>query len=217
MELILIRHGLPVRMESVDGPADPGLAAEGVAQASALAGYLSHRAPVSTGTANAGPLEAIYTSPMLRARQTAAPLVEATGLDPVVLDGLAEWDRDASSYVPLEELQVEAPETFAELATAMLSGQWDVLGIDMEGFRRRVGDAMAYIVDANPGRRVAVVCHGGVINVYLAGVLGISRDLFFAPAYTGMSRVWASRKGHRGIVSVNETPHLASLAGQLPA
>jgi probable phosphoglycerate mutase len=197
VELLLVRHGLPVRLESDNGPADPGLAPEGHSQAQALGQWLA-----GTG------IDALFTSPMQRAVETAAPLAQLTGLAPTVLDGLAEWDRDASSYVPLEELQLEAPETFAELATAMMTGQWEVLGIDMEGFRTRVAEAMTHIIDNSPGQKVAVVCHGGVINVFLARVLGLSQDLFFAPTYTGVSRVWASRKGHRGILSINEAPHL---------
>ena len=197
MELVLIRHGLPVRVEAENGPADPGLSTEGLTQASSLAGHL----------ARAG-IDALYTSPMLRARQTAAPLAEVTGLSPVVVDDVAEWDRNASSYIPLEEMQAEDPDTFAKLAGAMVAGQWDVLGIDMEGFRTRVTGAMTDIVATHPGERVAVVCHGGVINVYLAAVLRLTTDMFFAPTYTGISRVWASREGHRGILSINEAPHL---------
>ncbi|MEP7115606.1 MAG: histidine phosphatase family protein, partial [Ilumatobacteraceae bacterium] len=41
MELLLIRHALPVRRELVDGPADPELSADGRAQAEHLATYLS--------------------------------------------------------------------------------------------------------------------------------------------------------------------------------
>jgi len=52
------------------------------------------------------------------------------------------------------------------------------------------------------------VCHGGVINAYLAHVLGLDDLLFFEPAYTSISRVRASRRGHRMLVSANETAHL---------
>jgi 2,3-bisphosphoglycerate-dependent phosphoglycerate mutase len=55
---------------------------------------------------------------------------------------------------------------------------------------------------------VAVVCHGGVINAYTGHVLGIAEPLFFLPAYTSISRVFASSAGVRSIGSLNEASHL---------
>src|SRR5690349_24318953 len=89
VELLLIRHGLPVRVENIDAPADPELAEPGRAQAQALARYL----------APAG-LTALASSPMRRAVETAQPLADATGLAAPVHPGLAEMDRDARYYVP---------------------------------------------------------------------------------------------------------------------
>ncbi len=42
MELIFVRHALPVREVREDGPADPGLGPVGVQQATAVAGWLAH-------------------------------------------------------------------------------------------------------------------------------------------------------------------------------
>jgi probable phosphoglycerate mutase len=54
-----------------------------------------------------------------------------------------------------------------------------------------------------------VVCHGGVINQYLAHVLGIETHVgFFYPKYTSIHRVMAARFGQRSIVSINEASHL---------
>src|SRR5215210_1606869 len=91
VELILVRHGLPVRIDDADGPADPELSDEGRAQAVRLADWLRR-----------DPIDAVYVSPMRRAIQTADPLADALGVDPVVDDELAEFDRDAHFYVPLE-------------------------------------------------------------------------------------------------------------------
>jgi 2,3-bisphosphoglycerate-dependent phosphoglycerate mutase len=196
VELILIRHALPVRQETIEGPADPPLAPLGVDQATALAAIV-------------GPddFDALYVSPLLRARQTADPLAERTGLDPTVVDGLAEWDRHARSYVPLEELRREAP----EVIEAMAKGQWSVLGIDMDTFVARVNDTIDDISGSHRGQRVAMVCHGGVINAYLSQVLGLASPLFFEPGYTSVSRVRVSSSGTRGVLSINETGHLRGL------
>ena len=196
MELVLIRHGLPIRLDAVDGPADPPLDDLGVQQAEALAADLG---PVH--------LDAIYTSPLLRARQTAAPIEVTTGLNAGVIDGVAEWDRHASSYIPVEQLRVEAPEVWRALA----SGDLAALGIDVDDFVGRVLDAMSSIAAAHSGQRVGVVCHGGVINVYLSQVLGLDRLLFFQPGYTSVSRVAVTDEGRTGVLSINETGHLRQL------
>ena len=62
-------------------------------------------------------------------------------------------------------------------------------------FRARVAATLDEIVAAHPGRRVVAVCHGGVINVAFAIVLGLDRHLWFEPHYTSLSR--HGRVAHR--------------------
>ena len=75
-------------------------------------------------------------------------------------------------------------------------------------FRTRIVTRLDAVIAEHPGERVAVVCHGGVINVYLAALLGIDRHLWFDPGYTSISRVRASRTGARSVGSINELAHL---------
>src|SRR4051794_36756058 len=96
MELLLIRHGLPIRVEDADGPANPPLSVTGVAQADALAAWL---APLG--------VDALYTSPLRRAQETAAPLGAALGLEPVVDAGVEEYDAHLPEYIPIEELRAD--------------------------------------------------------------------------------------------------------------
>ena len=191
MELILVRHAEPVRIVDADGPADPPLAERGAKQAEALAAYLGEEG-----------IGAVWSSPMVRARETAAPLAAALGVDVVVDTELAEWDREATSYIPIEELKANKDEHWV----AMVEGS--LAEIDVDAFRRGVVTAMDHIVTGNPGASVAVVCHGGVINAYLAHVLGIDRPLWFEPKYTSIHRVLASRRGDRTLESLNEVAHL---------
>jgi probable phosphoglycerate mutase len=193
MELILVRHAEPVRIVDADGPADPELAERGRKQAEALAAYL--------GTE---PIGAVWSSPMQRARETAAPLAAALGVEVVVDTELAEWDREATSYIPIEELKANKDERWV----AMVEGNLDTSGVDLDAFRAGVVTAMDHIVTGNPGASVAVVCHGGVINTYLASILGIERPLWFEPKYTSIHRVLASRRGDRSLETLNEVAHL---------
>lgn len=195
MELLLIRHALPVRRELEVGTADPELSEAGHAQARHLAEYLAAEAP----------LDALYASPLNRARQTAAPVAERFGLDVVVDDGVAEWDRHSNEYVPIEELKAADDPRWQ----ALLRGEWTSHDESPEQFAARVVDAIETIVARHRSERAAVVCHGGVINTYLAHVLGLAgQHSFFYPNYTSIHRVAAATTGERSIVTINETGHL---------
>jgi probable phosphoglycerate mutase len=195
MELIIVRHGLPLRVETEDGtPADPPLSDEGRNQAERMAQWLQREA-----------IDRVYTSPMVRAIQTAEPLAQQLSLEPQVEQGVAEFDQHAESYVPLEELKRTDPERWRQL---MQSG-WEGL-FDPAAFKQTVVEAIERIIADNPGGRVAVVCHGGVINTWAAHVLETPRQLFFQPQYTSINRFMASSKGHRSVVSLNESAHLVA-------
>lgn len=192
MELILVRHALPVRIDGGDGPADPSLSEDGRRQAQALASWLADE-----------PIDAIWSSPMRRARETAAPLEEATGLLAEIDVDLREFDADEVHYIPMEELTRDDPR-WRELIARLGSPE-------QFAFRDVAAAAVERIVAANPGRTVVVVCHGGVVNAYLSSILHIDRPLFFEPTYTSISRVRASSSGVRSLVSVNEIPHMPEL------
>ena len=191
---MLIRHALPVRRELEEGIADPELSPAGLAQAQHLADYLASE-----------PIDAIYSSPMQRAMQTAAPMAAARGLDVTLVDGVAEWDRNSSEYIPIEELKAARDPRWL----AMAAGEILMVDETPEDFRDRVVTAVERIIDDHPGHRVAVTCHGGVVNAYLAHVLDLPISAgFFYPNYTSIHRVAASRGGVRSVVTINETAHL---------
>jgi probable phosphoglycerate mutase len=194
MELLLIRHALPVRRELVVGAADPELSPAGRAQADHLAEYLA-----------AERLDAVYCSPLRRAVETGIPVAARQGVEPIVVDDVAEWDRMSPEYVPVEELKAADDQRWRDL----VDGVW----MSDEGpdvFRDRVLAAIERLVGAHSGGRIAVVCHGGVINTYLAAVLGLdpARPGFFYPNYTSIHRVMAAGTGQRSILTINETSHL---------
>jgi probable phosphoglycerate mutase len=192
VELILVRHGLPVRIDDAGGPADPELSDEGRAQAVRLADWLRRDA-----------IDAVYVSPMRRAVQTAEPLADALGVDPVVDDELAEFDRETHFYVPIEELKAAGDERYMKIMRGELDGE-----VDPQTFREVVAVAVERIIEAHPGNTVTIVCHGGVINAWASHVLGLPDPLFFEPFYTSVNRFLASSRGHRSVVSLNDLGHL---------
>jgi probable phosphoglycerate mutase len=195
VELLLVRHALPIRKELEHGAADPELSDDGLAQATLLAKYLESEH-----------LDAVYASPMNRARQTAEPVVADRTLDLQFRDGLAEFDRNSSEYIPVEELKASGDPRWAQ----MLNGEWDADESPQE-FHQRTVDTIETIIDAHRGHRVAVVCHGGVINAYLTTIMKMGEEFgrgFFYPNYTSIHRVAASSNGDRSVITINETSHL---------
>lgn len=192
MELILVRHGLPERQVLDEGRADPPLSETGNAQAQAVAQWLAPE-----------PIDAIYSSTMLRARQTAEPYAERRGLVINEREGIVEFDRHTSSYIPVEELKVEDPEAWRALAEGGYSDH-----VDLHEFHASVVNTLEQIIAAHSGQTVVVFCHGGVINIWTAHVLGLGPSLFFEPKYTCVNRYLCARTGERNLVSLNETAHL---------
>ena len=183
-----------MRIELETGIADPELAAEGHEQAAKMAAYLGVE-----------DVEAVYVSPLRRALETARPLCKVLGLEAVVSEGVAEFDRNSREYVPVEELRATNDPRWEKL----LRGEWDGVDEDPSIFKARVVETVEDMIARHPGGRVVVVCHGGVINQYLAHVLGIETHVgFFYPKYTSIHRVMAARSGQRSIVSINEASHL---------
>jgi probable phosphoglycerate mutase len=195
MELLLVRHALPIRVEDVEGPADPELSEAGHHQARHLAEYLAFER-----------VHAVYASPLRRAMQTAAPVAERQGVEVLVAEGIAEYDREASEYIPVEQMKAEGHPGWQDI---LLGGVHESMGIDPYEFRKSVVAAVERIVADHPGEKAAAVCHGGVINAYLTHILGIDDPSgFFYPNYTSIHRVAAARSGERSVLTINETAHL---------
>lgn len=206
MQLLIVRHGQPERSAADGLPADPELTSGGHAQAQALGRWL-------TRDPGRGP-DRIWSSPMRRARQTADHLAQACDLGVTVDERLAEFDLGAAHYVPIEQVGADVVE---QAMRALQTGQWGDHRFDPDTFRRRVRSAFDDLVAEAARysmRRVVVVCHGGVINSYLSGVLGRSHGMFFRPRYTSLSRVAIDRHGVPHVVSLNEFPHWATASAR---
>ncbi len=195
MDLIIVRHGRPERVEGLEIAADPGLTEIGHAQAKAVGEFL-----LAEG------IDHVVSSPMRRARQTAQPLADALGVAPEVIDDLAEIDAGSNEYVPLEEMKAEGGEAWLALVndpTAIHNGT------DIESFADRVAAAFERIIVANPASKVAVFCHGMVTMQYLRRLLGYDDPHALRIDYAGLTRVQASSSQPlRSVRSVNETGHL---------
>ena len=193
MEIVLVRHGLPMRVETKDGvAANPSLSRIGLAQADQASDWLV-----------AIDIDAIYSSPLQRARETAAPFAKRSGLKIGIEDGVSEFDRDSSTYIPMEELKAQNYEAWKAFVDGGYGDDVDVLS-----FQATVVRGIESIIDRHSGERVAVFCHGGVVNMWASHVLETPPRLFINVGYASVSRFLCASTGERSLVSLNETQHL---------
>ncbi|WP_326544812.1 histidine phosphatase family protein [Mycolicibacterium sp. ND9-15] len=193
MQLLIIRHALPLRSEPGQG-SDPDLSEEGIEQARRLPEALA-RFPVSR----------LVSSPQRRAVQTAEPVAEALGLSVDIDERLAEYDRDLSHYTPVEEISEEDMRRLAngELPT----------GVDQSAFIARVKAGVDDIVrGADREDTVALFSHGGVINALVHDVMATERLLCVQVDYAGITRLlYSSSRETFFVAGVNATEHVWDL------
>jgi probable phosphoglycerate mutase len=206
-EVLLIRHGEQVT-HPPEAPRsdhrDPVLSERGEQQARLLGEALS------TTT-----IDAIYASPLRRAHETAKALAAHHRIEPVVINDLREVEvfRDIPDDRAASELLT--PELMRAVRRRMLDElSWDVYPYSESSFelKKRVVNAIESCVVAHSAERIAIVCHGGVINAYLGHVIGSKYDFFFRPAHTSIQIVDVAR-GRKSLRKLNDTQHLETAEG----
>lgn len=200
-ELILIRHAQQ-RLDlagPIGGFLDPALSEVGRQQARLVGAALSLTR-----------IEAVYTSPLLRARETAEEIARHHRLDVVCIPDLTEVAvfRDAPQH--LSSTEFLGSEELSRLRHRFtFERTWDVYPHSESSaeFRRRVMNAIESIISRHADQRVAVVCHGGVINAYVSYVVGSKFDMLFRPAHTSIS-IMAAADGIHTLYTLNDVHHL---------
>jgi glucosyl-3-phosphoglycerate phosphatase len=187
----LIRHGesaANVRGEwhgSTDGP----LSDLGREQAAALAARL----PI---------LDAVFTSPLERARETAAPLAAAQGLTPESHPGLAEMDLGLWEGMTWEAIISEHSDDWAAVFEQGQDLPRGTTGETFAAATARGRAAVEHIASQHAGDRVAVVTHGVLIRAVVSEILGMAwpaSRLLGIPRNTAVSHL---RFGDNGPVLV---------------
>ncbi|HEY2053205.1 MAG TPA: histidine phosphatase family protein [Solirubrobacterales bacterium] len=201
--LLLVRHGAaavaPLDGEPLgllDGFNDPPLAEEGRAQAVAVCARLALDPP-----------DRIFVSGLHRTVETAAPLVEATGLEPVEVPELreirlGEWEHQYPHRVAARDPLLERIEA---------EQRWDVIpgAESAESFAARVATGIEQVIAAtSPGATAAVFVHGGVISELISIATG-SRPLAFLFSDNTSLTELVKLRGERWMMrSFNDTAHL---------
>ena len=207
-ELLLIRHGETDwnRQQRFQGQIDVPLNATGRAQAELLATRLA-----------AERYDAFFTSDLQRARETAAPLASAWGQEPVVVPGLRE-----QSFGVWEGLDVPTiKDRYGAMWQDWLQHHGDFAlpgGESLRQFHTRVLAAVQQIAHAALGQRLAIVTHGGVLDMLWRSAHGLSLDGLRACEIpnTGLNRLrWVQCDG-KGTLHIDSWADDAHLAGMPP-
>jgi alpha-ribazole phosphatase len=160
-QLFLLRHGeVESRYQKVfGGRIDMDLSPQGQAQAKALANYLKGK-----------PFDAIYCSPMKRAQQTLAPLLSFYEISATTIPDLCEvhfGDWTGLSWQEVhDKFQVSAFQWLEMMEKAAVPN-----GECSRTFRARIEPHLKNILETHAGKKIAIVCHGGVIRMILSILL----------------------------------------------
>jgi probable phosphoglycerate mutase len=166
-QLLLIRHAVNDVMKSkrlAGWMPEVHINDEGQQQAHVLAERLRHL-----------PITAIYSSPLERTRETAAPLAQALGLDVHIRDTLGEVQYGEWTGKQLDELS-KLDEW--KIVQRYPSGMRFPGGEAMRDMQHRIVNALDAIAQNHPREIVAVFSHADVIKAALAHYLGMHLDLF---------------------------------------
>lgn len=196
--VLLIRHGINdyVKAGKLAGRL-PGvhLNTEGQVQATTLAGRLGSTA-----------IAAIYSSPLERTRETAAPLAERLGLAVHTLDDLLESDCGEWTGQAISDLN--QTDLWRQIQVCPSTARFPA-GESLAEIQARMVRAIEALRAAHPGQTVAAVSHSDPIKLALAFYVGLPLDLYqrleIAPASVSELAFPPSRPT---LVRLNDCAHL---------
>jgi probable phosphoglycerate mutase len=219
MELVLIRHGEPEWVLDGLNVDNPPLTERGRRQAAAMAGYLREER-----------FDAVYCSPLRRARQTAEPLYAALGGDEAV-DPWLEEIRNPIWHGTPEEKSAEA---YREQEARAAEDRWRGLdgGESMTDFVERIRLGVTLFLAergivrteqvlpvwkiTQPELRIAVVAHAGTNSVVMCHLLGLEPTPWewdrFVMEHASVSRLESMEGGDGhifGLTRLSDTEFLA--------
>jgi broad specificity phosphatase PhoE len=198
--VILVRHGQTAwnRAERFRGHSDVPLNSTGLAQAHAAA-----RRIVSTWR-----VDAVYTSPLRRAQETAQAIAQRSGLKAQPWEGLIDLNFGAWQGLTFDEAAAAYPDEYALWQTKpqrlRLPG-----GESMARARRRSSAAMLALATAHPQGTIVLVSHQVICRLLALAALGLSTAHYWQiQQETTAINVFEYVNGGWVTVTLNDTCHL---------
>ena len=154
------------------------------------------------------PITAVYASPLLRARQTAAFFAEPRGLVERIVPEIIEVEIGRWESLTWDEARRETPEWHDRFHANPGTVPYPE-GESFQDVQDRVTPAFAAIAAAHPGEPVVAIGHNVTCRSYLAGLLGIPIDRARAIRQSnGGINVIQYENGKPLVVTVNAAFHL---------
>ena len=163
--ILLARHGETDwnREGRWQGHMDTPLNEAGRRQARALAAHLAGEG-----------VDALYSSDLARARQTAEVVEAATGLEAIIDADMREVDVGEWAGCNRAEAKARDPEWYQEWLTGAVTGYRG--GETYLQLHERSVRAFQRVLAAQDGRTAVIVCHGGNIRAIVSDVVGLGPD-----------------------------------------
>lgn len=198
LTILLLRHGQTDWNHTGrwQGHADVPLNETGQKQAQALCQRLS-----------SWPIDTIYTSDLQRCVQTAVPLANELGIDPIQTQIWRERDVGDFSGLTGEQAREQFPQVWARATRGMIDPPNGEAFTDVLS---RAWRAYETVRDAHSAGMVAVVTHGGLLHALLGQVMGIDPAIygrFSMRGNTGLSVIEVNSHGPV-VTRLNDTSHL---------
>ncbi|CAM2175748.1 2,3-bisphosphoglycerate-dependent phosphoglycerate mutase [Paraburkholderia sacchari] len=170
-QILFIRHGETAwnRIKRIQGHIDIPLAGSGVEQAQLLAARCANEARAGVR------LDAIWSSDLMRAQQTAQPIADALGLTLQLTEGLRERNYGAFQGHDSDQIAERFPDEYAHWQTRD-PGFSPPEGESQRVFYHRVLHALEPILAKHPEGRIACVAHGGVLDCIYRFANGLALD-----------------------------------------
>ncbi len=193
--LILIRHGVTEwnKEKRYCGHRDIGLSKEGKSQVKLLSNRL-----------NALRFDKVYCSNRKRAMQTARILFKQARIIPD--RGLREINFGVLEGLKHEEIMKKYAGAYREWLKDLFKNIIPKAE-PMNVFKKRVENALWNITRSNSGKTIAVVCHGGVIGIFVNGILKNKNFWRCVPSPASVTTV-EYEKGKPILKKFNDTAHL---------
>ncbi len=200
MHLLLIRHGETDwnNERRIQGHTDTSLNERGIGQAEKLAARLCSEEKI----------DALYSSPLARARLTAEIIGKKFGIEPILDDRLMEkhlGELEGMSFEEIEQMHPGVAQRWQESKEHfLLPGEESA-----QDLQKRVKDFLSELASHHNDSRIVVVSHGGTINILISTLIELDINRRSPFWFDNASISWIDLTGPRPRLRLlNDTCHL---------
>lgn len=204
--VLLIRHGQSLGNAEgrFGGHTDTPLSPRGRKQAAATAEALASEK-----------LDAIYSSDLPRAIESATPLAKKAGIEIQLTEGFRERSVGVMEGLTFEEAAAQHPDQYA----ALLHRDFEHVLLGGESYRQtldRASRKLDEIIERHKGGRIAIFTHTGTICILALHIMGALdapelKPVWIHSSNCGISRFDLRDDGYVRVETINDTQHLAGV------